>query len=435
VRVDLQAVIVALILGAVLGGVVADSPSLVGGIVAGIALAVQLASPWNRAVVNGRTSFDQPANSPPTNSAASSPSAAADREIASAGVIAAGPTIPAPSSPAQSLRPVSKFARVTWIFFFIGFATLALFLIGMLIAGVSRDDDEQAMMLGFSIPCALLAGLCFNRSAIPAFGSYWPYLFRPVLQISCIGSIAVSIAFMAIGRMHSSDMPVAVFFTVFPAVALLVLTFFPRYGGVMSQASSMIPQQSVIEPDNNSFVITRIAGGAGRLVASVAAMAVLLAALMLALAVVADLPGLFNSNLVDADFRNNFRQPFGNSDWPRLLRFFASIASFVLAGISLAVLMQVRKRSGSIHVLRALGGTVLLFVAVILLGRALPGWTALKATDNGFELFDQYMQHIAATKATIAAVPFLIGGLLLLWPAGRRGTSRAITAATQEASR
>jgi len=435
VRVDLRAVIIALILGAVLGGILGGSASLVGGIVAGIALAVQLASPWNPAVANARTSSNQALNSPPTVSSPSSPPPAVNPEIAATGLIAAGATAAAPSSPPQPFRPVSKFARVTWIFFFVGFATLALFLIGMLIAGVSRDDDEQAMMLGFSVPCALLAGLCFNRSATPAFSSFWPYLFRPVLQISCIGSIAVSIAFMAIGRMHSSDMPIAVFFTVFPAVALLVLTFFPRNGGDMSQVSSMIPQQSAMEPDSNSFILTRIAGGAGRLVASIAAMAILLAALLLALAVVADLPGLFNSKLVDVDFRNDFRQQFGNSDWPRLLRFFASIASFILAAISIAVLMQVRKRSGPIHMLRALGGAVLLFVAVMLLGRALPGWTALTSTENGWELFDQYMQHASAAKATIAAGPFLMGVLLLLWPAGRRGTPRAIAAANQEASR
>ena len=435
-RVDLGRVVAALILGGIAGAIIDGAAPLVAGIVAGISLAAQIASPWNP---NSATQPMRPQRGDDRAAPFATPlppqsSNETPQEAASAGLLAVPVTANHSQVPTLPLRPVSNFGRVTWLFFFTGAATLGLFLFGMLIARVEKSDDGQAMMFGFAVLSTVVAGLCLQRSFATTFTGFWPYLFRPLLQIFCIGSIVVSLSFLTIGRMHHGDTPPAIFFIVFPAVALMVLTFFSRSGGSMSQMTPAIPSRHEVAPTIDDFSLARVAGGAGRLIASAVALAVLLAAVLLAVAVTADLPGLFNSNLVDADLRKELQQTFGNSDWPRLFRILASIVSFILAIAAIAILMQVRKRSGVIHMLRAPAAAGLLFAAIVVLGRALPAWSELKPTDNRWELADQYFKHFRNYGAVAAAIPLLLAMLLLMWPASRARASRPANT-QQEASR
>ncbi len=263
----------------------------------------------------------------------------------------------------------------------------------------------------------------------------WPYLFRPLLQVVCVGSIVISIAFLTVGEMRAADAPAAIFFIVFPVVVFFVITFFVPTGGGMSQLATQLPSQAGVAPvrGGDDFFLLRVASGAGRLVMTVAAGVILAASVLLAVAVVADVPGLFNSHLVDSDVRRDMRETFGNSDWPRLLRTLGSIASFVLAAVSIFIFLTVRRRSGVVHMLRALAAAGVVFAAVMTLGRRLPAWSELTPTTNGWELVDQYLQHVSNPQLILTAGLFVLAILLLLWPAGRRQKARPIIA-PQEAA-
>jgi hypothetical protein len=212
---------------------------------------------------------------------------------------------------------------------------------------------------------------------------------------------------------------------VFPSVAWVVLTFFFRTGETtMSYASPALSpspsQPRPLAPIPPDFSLARVAGGAGRFVLSAAATALLVVAVVLALAVVADLPGLFNSPLVPDRMGRDLRRTFGNADWPRLARVVATAVSFFFAVAAVGILMQVRRRSGVLHMLRAPAAAAMLFASVILLGRGLPLWTDLVPTDNGWELVDQYVRHVSDNRAIVMSAGLLVAALLaLLWPARR----------------
>jgi hypothetical protein len=339
--------------------------------------------------------------------------------------------------PPPPLRVVPHFVRVALLVLFTAAATTGLFLFGMLAAGVRMSGEEQAMAMGFAVVSLILAGFSLLRSSATTFAEFWPFLIRPLLQIACVGSMVVSFAFLAMSRPGSGDLPPIIFFIVFPAVALLVLKFPFRNGGAMSQLSPTLSPHPVVAPAPGEFVLARVAGGAGRLVATAGATVLLIAAVFLAVAVVADVPALFNSDLVDNRLRTELRQTFGNADWPRLARVVGSVAGFVFGVVAVLTLVRVRKRSGVVHMLRVPAAAALLCAATVMLGRVLPAWSDLTPSANGWEVVDQYVQRVSGF-ATIgrAAVPFVLAMFVLLWPARRPAdTPRVSAAATREVPR
>ena len=198
----------------------------------------------------------------------------------------------------------------------------------------------------------------------------------------------------------------------------------------MSQAILTAPLRAAPEDESGGFPLGRLIAGAGRFAFTMIALALLTVSLIAALAVVADLPGLFNSHRVPSEVHDEMRQTFGRADWPRLMRAVGSIGSFIVAVIAVAILMQTRRRFGAVHMMRAVFGAGLLFLAVQILGHALPAWADLVQTDNGWEFLDQYIQHITSHRLASAAIPAGVGIMLLFWPGERRRAPRF--AAVQE---
>jgi len=446
-RLDVGRVVTAVIFGAIVGAIFDAQAALVAGIVAGIALAAEVASPW---VGNGGRGVTAAARWPATpqpqqafvpmaperfvssSIGANAVDVAAASPAGSPAISGVDPAVFAAtmaSVPGTQARAVSRGARVTWMVFFVALATLGLFLLGLLVFA-RPDREESAMMMGFSSLCVLLAGLCLRRSRMATKMGIWAYLFRPIIQTLCVGSIVMSAAFLTVGNVRVDDAPQAIFFIVFPLVVLFVVTFFVGTGGGMSQmamgqfssshtgASPVRNEGAVV--GGGDFVLLRLAGGAGRMVLSVVAAALLAAAAIVALGVAADVPGLFNSALVDDHVRYDMHRTFGNSDWPRMLRTLASIASFALAAGSMFVFMSVRRRAGVVHMSRALAAAGVLFLAITMLAPRLPAWGELTPTENGWELVDQYLRHVSSGQLVWTAVSFVLAALLLLWPAGRR---------------
>ena len=176
----------------------------------------------------------------------------------------------------------------------------------------------------------------------------------------------------------------------------------------------------------NEFFLGRWIGGAGRLVFTLIALAMLLLATLLALGVAIDLPGLFNSTLVDPGIPADMRQTFGHADWPRLIRAMGTAVSFVLATVSVIILLKVRRRFGPIHMLRAVAGPILLLMSIVMLSHSLPGWNELTRTDNGWEFLDQYLRHVNDHRTLGAIFPAALAIIVLLWPGERTRTPRFI---------
>jgi hypothetical protein len=241
--------------------------------------------------------------------------------------------------------------------------------------------------------------------------------------------VLISILSLTVGGLSTGDAPPAIFFIVFPCVLFVVITFFVRAGGDMSTISSNLPAaapatQAQRDPQSEQFSLVHVAGGAGRFVLSALAFLMLLGAFLLALAVIADLPSLLNSDLADVRLRNDFHRTFGNADGARLLRALGSIGAVVLAVISLVLMLQVRRRAGVIHMLRVPAAVGLFVLALILLGHGLPAWSQLEPRRNGWEVLDDYLRRVE-TRAALWAAGAAAGGMfVLMWPASPRRARR-----------
>jgi hypothetical protein len=155
---------------------------------------------------------------------------------------------------------------------------------------------------------------------------------------------------------------------------------------------------------------------------------------LIALGVAADVPGLFNSHLVDPQIQQHFQEPFGHADGARIVRTIASGVSFVLAVIAVTILTQVRRRYGWTHMMRAVAGAGLLFLAVQTFSHSMPAWAEMVRTENGWEFLDQYFQHAGSHRLMTALVPAGAGVVLLLWPGERKRIPR-FAAVPQEVAR
>jgi len=227
---------------------------------------------------------------------------------------------------------------------------------------------------------------------------------------------------LTIGGLRMSDTPPAVFFIIFPTILFFVITFFIPRGEGMSQA--IVYANGSAAPQSEGFFLGRLIAGAGRFIFTIIALALLAVAVIAAIGVAADVPGLFNSHLVDPQIRADAQQTFGHADWPRLIRTIGAIGSFVIATIAVTILLQARRRFGAIHTFRAGAAACLLFASVISLSHALPAWSDLVRTNNGWEFLDEYLQQANTHRLIGAAFPAALAVVLLLWPGERRRAAR-----------
>ena len=188
-------------------------------------------------------------------------------------------------------------------------------------------------------------------------------------------------------------------------------------------APAMVTPSMQIVAEPSSFSLLNLVSAVGRLALTLIAAVILLAAVLVGIAVAGDLPGLFNSQLVDPQIPRDMHREFGNADWPHLFRALGAGASFILAVISTLLFVLARRSQGALPMLRAVAGVGALFLAVVALSHALPDWSQLMPRDNGWEAVDQYMNY---TKHNImgAAIPAGIGILLLAWPTSRARRTR-----------
>ncbi|MDB5355318.1 MAG: prkC 8 [Phycisphaerales bacterium] len=410
------ALIVALIMGAAIPVVI--------GVIVGTSLAVDVAWPWSPSVAARNRRVGKSAAAGPVIRPAQPPFV-----VAKDGGLADSP-LPQSSSVAAPGRvvplvvgtPVHRHARFVWLIGFMFSATLGLFLWTMLMVARS-NPDERAMQLGIGTIALIVAVFCLHRQNMTAFPGWRAYLWRPLVMLACISSFVISLSFLSVGELRGDDAGVAVFFLICSAVFLFAIKFLvprgqaPR-GGDMSSFSPGVASSS-FTPARTGFSPAKIAAGFGRLVLTLIGSVLLLAAVLVAIAVVVDVPGFFDSHLVDPDIHREMRQTFGTADWPRLMREAATVVNFLLGLIATVLFLAARRHRGAGHMLRAVLAVGGLFFAVLILGRSLPEWSDLVARPNGWEIVDQYLEHVARRGAFEAGALAVAAIFLLMWPANR----------------
>jgi hypothetical protein len=420
-RVVLWNVIAGALLGFVLSAMFNGNPPLAAVVLAGTSLAAGIAAPWSRGNRGGAFPVS-PAPSPKPLT----PTPPMPQPIP---MPSGEPRIQQPVSPPM-IPPLPQFRtysrrvprafRGIWLAAFVGFATLGLFLLMMMLT-VRVQDDERALMCGFGTGALIFAAFALRRSRRMFHDGPWEYFFRPMIQLLCVQAILVSSSILLFGRIHDNDMPPAIFFIVFPTIVLFVLTFFTGRGGSMTQPPP-IPAAlpSTYAPSNYSMTVGGVVLGFGRIVFNVVGSLVLTFSLLMALAVVTNLPGLFESGLVDPQFPRDMEKAFGTPHWPRIMVQIGATICFVSAMIASGLLLLPRRHVGAAHMFRAIVGIGVLFGGIMVLGHGLPDWGYVSQSNAPGVNLDLYLQSVRTPNVFLGGAMSMFGIFVLLWPARRR---------------
>lgn len=181
---------------------------------------------------------------------------------------------------------------------------------------------------------------------------------------------------------------------------------------------AMIPPNSstVLAPRNEPITLSGIVFGLSRFAATLLGTAVLIFSLLVGLAVVADLPGLFASGGLDPKMPHELNEQFGTAAWPHLMRQAGSVVSFLAALIGTGLLLLARRRWGAPHMFRALAATIVLFVSLVQLGRSLPSWTDVPPAASPGDFIENFLQMIHTNHLMVPAGLVIFATFLLLWP-------------------
>jgi len=428
-RVQLGHLITAALPGLILGG---NLPAM--GVAVGATLALEVLSPWAPGVrpKAEATQSQQPRSGPPPfpvqPQSATPAQAQADVPVSAQGEGATpmpqlNLALPVPPPVINDVAPrhnVGRKGRIFWLVLFCGLMILGLNL--LLVAMVTNDSYDQPPMIGFGISSLIASVFAFLRCRSRAFRGWWDYLIRPVIQTACFASITLSFCMLA-GPDSNNELPPIIFFIVAPLVILFTMLFFKR-GDFMAAATIPAPLQGRVNDDPSDFSFGNLVSAVGRLALNLIASVLLLIALLMAVAVVADIPGFFNSPLVDPNISHNLQQQFGHADWPQMARAVGSIGSFVFAVFGTIFLLLARRRLGGLHTMRGLAGVAALFLAIQLAGHALPDWSSIHWADNGWEIVSQWVHGVNEHRLAPAAIPAGLALLMFVWPASSSKRNR-----------
>ncbi|HEY2573893.1 MAG TPA: hypothetical protein VGH65_07480, partial [Verrucomicrobiaceae bacterium] len=345
------------------------------------------------------------------------------------------PPARAPIAPAASLdrgpRLVPRAIIVIWLCAFSLAGMISLMFLASLIFARNSGRDF-GIFLGMGLAIGTLARAFYFQAMERIYTGIWPYALRPMIVAGCKASAIAAAASLIFGPHNDDDVMVALFFFIAPLVVLhCVKTLFPRFlsqqGDPMVAPAQIVrppaptaPPQPIARPLVEGKLVSRTFGALLRFASSMIGSALLFVAIMLALAVAVDVPGLLNSQLPDPAARTEMRRTFGRADWPRLMRDIGAAASFAAGIIATALMILGRKRSGFAHRFRVFIGVVILFTSVSILGHGLGDWGDLVRTNNGWEMFDQFATHADKRMMVLACGAAGIALLVLFWPAGAR---------------
>ncbi|HEY2588900.1 MAG TPA: serine/threonine-protein kinase [Tepidisphaeraceae bacterium] len=413
-RVSFGHIITATIAAYVLTGMFDGNPALGIFAVAGTALAVGLVSGWNPTA--RRPTPPRPAEPAPTGAAPLVPPPPVP--VPTTAVEHAVPAAPfaTPEPPLARIHKVPTGVRILWLVLFIAAATLGLTLLACSLF-VARGEGQGPVCFAFGCGASILAFICYRRSTVTQFDSWWSYFFRPLVWIGCVQAILLSVSFFVTEHpgLGDGETAMAIFWIIFPAVVLFVITLYRNRGGTMSYASTVMPAPAG-QPGRPSITLAGIGGGFLRFVSSVAGLIVLAASLLLTVAVVSNLPGLGNSPAVDPHFSRDMVEHWGTRHWPELIRHIGIVVALVLAFIATGLLLLPRRGAGAVHMFRGLIAVGLAFVAAVSFGRALPDWSEFVPGETPAATIETIFESIRLHGVLVGAGLFVLAAFLFLWP-------------------
>jgi hypothetical protein len=428
-RVVVGKLITAALLGLVLGGMFDGVPQLAITILVGTTIATGIAAPWNPR--RGRSRPGYPISPPPIPQPSPAPMAAPAHGVHFPAAaqqpqpsLVASPVVP-PPVPVR-LRNVPRFVRGFWLALFCGFATLGLCLWVMLLAVPDQHADDRALMFAFGGGAMAFAVLSLRRARRTQFIGFWEYFFRPVLQLLCVQSILISGSLILIGQLNRQDLPPAIVFIVLPSIILFAVSSLVGRGGPMTQAPVLYPT-SAIASDRDPITLGGIVFGLSRFASNFVGLLILAFSLLVALAVVTDLPGLFESGMLDPDMPRQMDQAFGTTHWPRIMIHLGATISFITAMVASGFLLLPRRRFGAFHMFRAVAAIGILFASIMVFGHALPNWGGVGRGDTPGASIDMYLQAVRVPGVFWGGILFMLGVFMLLWPANRRKPQPMVT--------
>jgi hypothetical protein len=212
-------------------------------------------------------------------------------------------------------------------------------------------------------------------------------------------------------------------FAVIPIVAITFGMVVALRAGTASQSAPPVTAPGSFSGGgfSSGSSIGQVASSAAHGLVATIGLVFLMASFVLAVGLVVDMPGLLQSTLVHPDVRQHLLRTLG-ADWPHLLREFGLIACIVTGWIGLLLTILGRRRGGAFHLLRAILGIGIIFVAIASMRNGmLPHWDSIVAPQNmRSEIVDAYVQRVDTGRAIWVAGEFLAGWILLVWPARRR---------------
>jgi len=223
-----------------------------------------------------------------------------------------------------------------------------------------------------------------------------------------------------------SGKPFAYFIPVIIVFMVLKAVRGGRRGGADMNAGNYIPGGS-------SFSVREAASSVTRGVLSVISGILLVISLLAALGVVMDVPGLGEIGALDPNLPHRLEQALGTTDWPRMARELGVVIAVVGGFAAMIFMLPARRIGGAKHMLRGVLGTIVLFSAVIAMGRALPQTGDVVIGANRAATMDWYFQHIQVGRAIWAGSVYILGMFLLAWPPRRERPALAVESAPKSA--
>jgi len=429
-------------------------------ILGGIGLASGVMFPWEPRMF-------VPAAAAPTNNPSPLPAGllAALREPRPTAFAAASPrpAVPAFASSVAIVREVPDWVR--WMYR--GLMALLIALGPVLIATAESNDPgfkgtafvaQRAVGVGLIV----LGIFCFLQSFRQRITSWWSYLIKPLVLYICLQTILLSAFELGKTGPNDDEVPVGIFFIIFPAIMFLTLLFvnpkpqrarairpyqpFPP-NPPMPPASEIAPTAGPLpgfEPAAQQSPATFSSAPIAppqhprqrpqklRILASLIGWALHTLTFFLAIAVLLDLPGFIAAGLLDQRLADDMKRSLGDN-WARLAHLQGYILVYVGAFAATLFLMLARRSQGIAHMLRPIFAAACFLIATVMLDHGLNGrWKPLAtppaaqapdpATANArqAQVTDAITQYLDAAQAKLAIISLflaLTGLTLLLWPA------------------
>jgi hypothetical protein len=226
--------------------------------------------------------------------------------------------------------------------------------------------------------------------------------------------IAVLLLIFCMNAFHFMYKPASVLLLV-GVVAVTAHMLTKNRGGILSNASSSIGGDIASASASMAGLASSVARGVAGLIGSI----LLIASIFLALSVSINVPGLLEHGILDVRMPYEIERAVGTPQWPRLLSEGATAVCVVLSMSSTVFLLTARRRGGGGHMMRGVLGVAVLLGGAVAMGKAMPDLGDVMRAATPADTVDQYFQRVQFTDVVRASSVFLVGAVLLGWPARR----------------